>query len=330
MTQSGGLPITTPVFTEPGDGLVAIAPGCFVTPETLGACQFPDQVHFLQVLAAVQRYPDAYVSGLSALIFRRIPVVSAPATVSLLHHSRHGLSRDGDAHFYRRSSSTPRLAHKLHAGTRDILCVRADFALLDALRWSITELSDAVAVTDSVLRVTKLKKKDLLASYQKQCADVPRNRRILIDRALTLAIPGVDSIRESQMRMELYARGYPPPLVHPQIFDVDGYTHLATPDLYYPDARVALEYDGAGKHRGDFGDLPADSLTIHHTRADRLTTRGVRVIHVNNARFKSGAWVNDLDDALGNHLGPLPAKQVRGGIPAWENKRGPRWKMDSY
>ncbi|MDY6050007.1 MAG: hypothetical protein SPI77_05565 [Corynebacterium sp.] len=329
MTHSGGLPITTPVFTAPADGLVPAAPGCWVTPDTLALCSFPEHYHFLQVLASIQRYPEGFVAGLSALILRRIPVPHGSRVVTLLHRKRHGTTRDGSIHFHSVGATSIRWATKVKGATT-ILCVRPDYALLDALRWSVHSLPDAVALVDSVLRHTHFTLSDLQDAYARQKAVAHRHAHPLIDRALALAVPGVDSIRESQLRMRLYALGFPPPLVHPLISDTDGYTALGTPDLYYPDARVALEYDGAGKFQGDFGVLPADSLTLHHVRADRLATVGVHVIHLNNARFAAGSWADDVTRALDDPRGPLPEYQVSGGIPAWETKRGPRWKLSGY
>jgi very-short-patch-repair endonuclease len=87
--------------------------------------------------------------------------------------------------------------------------------------------------------------------------------------------------------MVLVLAGLPRPLAQVSLRD-DGGNFLARVDLYYPRARLAIEYDG-GTHR--------DSLAADNRRQNRLLNAGYRLL-----RFTAG-------DVLGNPGGVVA--QVR-------------------
>ena len=68
-------------------------------------------------------------------------------------------------------------------------------------------------------------------------------RRDRVEAALSLVREGVDSPPETDLRLWVMSRGLPEPVVHPQVYCrlVD---RTVEPDLGYPHARLALEYDG--------------------------------------------------------------------------------------
>ncbi|MBO0686900.1 MAG: DUF559 domain-containing protein, partial [Candidatus Dormibacteraeota bacterium] len=87
-------------------------------------------------------------------------------------------------------------------------------------------------------------------------------------RVLVLAEPAAESPMETRLRLVLVLAGLPRPVAQVSLRDDTG-EFLARPDLYYPQARLAIEYDG-GTHRG--------SLTADNRRQNRLQRSGVRLL----------------------------------------------------
>lgn len=94
-----------------------------------------------------------------------------------------------------------------------------------------------------------------------------------LKRALALADPAAESVMESRLRLLLVLAGLPHPRSQVSLRDNSG-LFLARPDLYYPDARLAIEYDGA---------IHRDSLAADNRRQNRLIDAGYRVL-----RFTAG------------------------------------------
>ncbi len=78
---------------------------------------------------------------------------------------------------------------------------------------------------------------------------------------------------ETRLRLLLVLAGLPRPHTQVPLYDDRG-RFLGRPDLYYPDQRLCLEYDG-GTHR--------DSLVEHDRRQNRLVNAGYRLL-----RFTAG------------------------------------------
>ncbi|NMH99003.1 hypothetical protein [Pseudonocardia acidicola] len=64
-----------------------------------------------------------------------------------------------------------------------------------------------------------------------------------LDRVVALADPGAESPMETRLRLLLVLAGLPAPVVQYRLFDEHGFV-LARFDLAYPDALLAIEYDG--------------------------------------------------------------------------------------
>ena len=94
-----------------------------------------------------------------------------------------------------------------------------------------------------------------------------------LKRALALADPAAESVMETRLRLILVLAGVPRPMCQVSLRDDHG-LFLARPDLYYPDARLAIEYDGA-THR--------QSLVADNRRQNRLLDGGYRIL-----RFTAG------------------------------------------
>lgn len=106
--------------------------------------------------------------------------------------------------------------------------------------------------------------------------------------------PKAESPMETRLRMRLVVAGLPRPLAQVPIYG-SGDQFAGRPDLYYPDQRLGLEYDG-GTHR----------LTLAHDnrRQNALLNAGVRLL-----RFTAGdIWdaSNRLATTVRRELGIIP------------------------
>ena len=131
-------------------------------------------------------------------------------------------------------------------------------------------LTDAVALLDAALR-RRLVNSGRLSDWASTHAGYRGVRRL--KRALELADPAAESVMETRLRLLLVLAGLPHPRGQVSLRDDFG-LFLARPDLYYPDARLAIEYDGA-THR--------ESLAADNRRQNRLINAGYRLL-----RFTAG------------------------------------------
>jgi very-short-patch-repair endonuclease len=88
---------------------------------------------------------------------------------------------------------------------------------------------------------------------------------------------------ESRLRMLLVLGGLPRPQAQVTLTDRRG-RFLGRPDLYYPDHRLGIEYDG-GIHR--------DHLAEDNRRQNRLISDGIRLL-----RFTAGDILRTPDVML--------------------------------
>ncbi len=87
-------------------------------------------------------------------------------------------------------------------------------------------------------------------------------------RAIALTEPATESPMETRLRMLLVMARLPRPRAQVSLQDQHG-RFLGRPDLYYPEHRLGLEYDG-GSHR--------DSLVEDNRRQNRLLNGGYRLL----------------------------------------------------
>jgi hypothetical protein len=92
-------------------------------------------------------------------------------------------------------------------------------------------------------------------------------------RVVSLAEPASESPMESRLRMLLVLGGLPRPQAQTPLVDRHG-RFLGRPDLYYPEQRLGIEYDGAN-HR--------ERLADDNRRQNRLLSNGIRLL-----RFTAG------------------------------------------
>ena len=120
-----------------------------------------------------------------------------------------------------------------------------------------------------------------------------RSRRGIVHlrRVVELAEPASESAMETRLRLLLVLAGLPPPQAQVPLHDERG-RFLGRPDLYYPEQRLGLEYDGA-THRS--------SLVQDNRRQNRLHDAGYRLL-----RF-TATDINRTPDAVV----ALVARQLR-------------------
>jgi very-short-patch-repair endonuclease len=92
-------------------------------------------------------------------------------------------------------------------------------------------------------------------------------------RAIDLAEPATESPMETRLRMLLVMARLPRPRAQVPLHDQHG-RFLGRPDLYYPEHKLALEYDG-GTHR--------DNLVEDNRRQNRLLNSGFRLLRFTSA-----------------------------------------------
>ncbi len=131
-------------------------------------------------------------------------------------------------------------------------------------------LVEAVVAVDSALRLQLASVTDL-TRWTAEHAGVKGVKRMR--QVVELAEPATESQMETRLRLLLILGGLPRPKVQVNLHDAQG-EFVARADLYYPQRRLAIEYDGA-THR--------ESLLEDNRRQNRLLGAGYRLL-----RFASG------------------------------------------
>lgn len=109
-------------------------------------------------------------------------------------------------------------------------------------------------------------------------------------RVLALAEPRAESPMETKLRLLLVRNGLPRPEAQVELFDAQG-RFVARVDLYYPESRLALEYDGEN-HR--------DRLVDDNRRQNALLGIGVNLLRFTgpDLRDRPDLVVRQVRDAL--------------------------------
>jgi very-short-patch-repair endonuclease len=141
-------------------------------------------------------------------------------------------------------------------------------------------LMEAVVHTDSALRL-KLTTLKLLNVYGVESKG--RRGFAAFRHVISYCEPATESQMESRLRMLLVLRGLPRPVVQQRLYDREG-RFLGRLDLYYPEQKLGLEYDG-GVHR--------TSLVEDNRRQNRLLAEGIRLL-----RFTAGDIYNHPDSVV--------------------------------
>lgn len=120
-----------------------------------------------------------------------------------------------------------------------------------------------------------------------------------------------ESFREAEVKIELSRLGFTGWYQQAAIFTAQV-RQIARVDFLFPNQSVALEYDGKGKTRGQFGIESNTSVADERERERILVSEGLRVVRVTAATFNTNEWVDQLRRALKENEGRVfPTVQWR-------------------
>lgn len=206
----------------------------------------------------------------------------------------------------------------------------------------VLELRDNYAANPTSLRnVDQLPPLTITAKQYEQLRErISRGnvRSSSLRTVLRLATAFSESPAESRTKLAMFrlqqcTQEFPTPLQQ-----VPVHFHAGTQyrlDFYFPQHALAVEYDGQGKHRGEFGVLAEHALREGWDRHTRLTAAGIALFHV--GRDADPQWPQQLAGMLrercrslevrvGERAGGVveyPGSLLRGdvgagqGVPAW-------------
>ena len=174
-------------------------------------------------------------------------------------------------------------AHHVTAGSIRIVEVRGLRATSPVDTWC--QLSTVLGVDDLIVMGDALvRRKNPLATMDELRRAVARYAGHRGARKLREALgwvrPGVDSPKETVLRLLLVRAHLPEPEVNGEIFDSSG-TKIATGDLIYREYRVVVEYDGE-QHRTDEEQYHWDV-----DRIDSIVEAGWRHIRINKSHLRN-------------------------------------------
>ena len=156
---------------------------------------------------------------------------------------------------------------------------------------AILTAPELVVVGDHLVR----KKRPLARLPELQAAvasQVGRRHVTILREALALVRPLTGSPKETELRLLIRDAGLPEPLVGYEVHD-NGY-FVGTPDLAYPEYKVAIEYEG-DVHRLDLRTFRDDI-----DRRERFEDAGWRVIRVTaDHLLRPNALIDRIRFALG-------------------------------
>ena len=139
--------------------------------------------------------------------------------------------------------------------------------------WEIAseaDLVEAIAALDVLFRARK-PRRDLMDPWLATFPDTPGAR------ALVLSDARAESPQESRARVRITLAGFPPPV--PQYEVRRNGRFVARVDLAWPEAKVAVEYDGVWH-------AEAQQLFRDRARLDGLVDAGWRVLHLTSPDLK--------------------------------------------
>jgi very-short-patch-repair endonuclease len=169
--------------------------------------------------------------------------------------------------------------------------VRGGLRLTSAMR-TVRDLGgradvvESVVAVDVALRVGLVQMSDLLSHVATHPGEKGIRR---LRRALRLADPRSESQMETRLRLELIMARLPRPSVQSELCDAMG-NFIGRADLYYPDRRLVIEYDGENHKERLVADLRRQNALVNagyhllrFTAAD-LRSPGSVVAQVRRAR----------------------------------------------
>ena len=182
----------------------------------------------------------------------------------------------------------------------------AAITCVDLARWN--SLADSVLAADWSLRHGLITREDLEYACHTRASTAGISKANVM---LRLASPASESPMESQLKVELFTMGFPPPELQAEIYS--GMRFVGRVDFFYPHASVVIEYDGRAKlHDGNL----EQNVERERGRERRLEGEGFTIIRVDRRSWKDGLWVDQLRRALENGR-PYDNDRWRSAGPAW-------------
>lgn len=206
--------------------------------------------------AALRLPPDAVFAGLAAAWLHGLDVRLARGVETLLVHDG-GISSRASMHVGRAEVDECEVVVR-----RGFRVTNMDRTLADIA--ATLPLTQAVVIADMALHagVTDLDQLAGRAASRAGRRGIKHFRRVL-----ELADPNAESPMETRLRLLLVLGGLPRPESQVELRDASG-VFLGRADLYCPNARLVIEYDGDG-HRS--------TLTEDNRRQNRLVEAGYKI-----------------------------------------------------
>lgn len=139
--------------------------------------------------------------------------------------------------------------------------------------------------------------------------------------AVRLATPWSESPRESVTKVAMFHAGLPAPLQQVGIYDPRG-DLLGRVDFLFEEVSIAVEYDGMGKHEGEFGVSSLAATKSEFKRHALLTQEGLLVFRLNAADFTHRDGIDRLVEQVrraSHHPRPFPQERFRAAGRAWRS-----------
>jgi len=225
----------------------------------------------LAVLAASRRLPDgAAFSGLTAAWLHRLDLQPCDPIEVTIPPERGISVRAGMA------------VRRAMLSTGDIVA-RRGLPVTSPLR-TVVDLASTLPLVEAVVAADGAVRRRLISVADLEAYAADRGRRRGAARArrvIELVEPLSESPMETRLRLLLVLGGLPRPLAQVSLHDEHG-RFVGRPDLYYPGARLGIEYDG-GTHR--------DSLVEDDRRQNRLLNAGFRLLRFTAADLRQPSVV---------------------------------------
>ncbi|HEX6547450.1 MAG TPA: DUF559 domain-containing protein [Candidatus Dormibacteraeota bacterium] len=261
-----------------------------IGPRTYTWIDAPEDPQRLLVAIATRVPAAAAFSGRAALWLAGLDVrPDNPVDITVPHDAP--TSARAGVRFHRRQLLETEVTER-----RGMRAIRVARSLNDVAQWEA--LDEAVVIADMALNKRLVERADLVSRLAARTGKwgVARFRRVV-----ELADPKAESPMETRLRLLIVHAGLPMPQVQAVLTGDHGEV-LGRGDLYYPGARLVIEYDGAN-HR--------DRFVEDNRRQNRLISAGLRIL-----RFTAA-------DVLGNPAGVVAQIRAALAVPGFSRNYPP-------
>ncbi|TQL40425.1 hypothetical protein FB562_2634 [Homoserinimonas aerilata] len=271
---------------------------------------------------AARMPPGQFFSHITAALLYRIPLPWRLEQDSRIHVS----VRDGGI----RPRARGVIGHRLSATT--VPRMLGELPVADPVStWchlaSVLDVDELIAAGDFLVSglVTNDGRRPPLATLSQLSDAVQRSAGRRGARTMAATVThirtGVDSPRESRLRMLLLRSGLPEPVINEPVFDADG-RRVGKPDLMFPEARLVLEYEG-DEHRTNRDRFRRDIF-----RREAFEDAGYRVKRVtaDDLDIRPHEFVSGVRKLLVRRGMSIPAPQ---GSPIPASFRSREWSQST-